>query len=117
MSHSADPRGAPDNPVDVVTVVRKARFVGAYAKMSLAPGIPIDIHAEAVSIRTASPPETTTDDVINEDPVSIARDDASISGLFLFYHFLLCVHPYIMNCCLSIIFWQPSYLLSFLFCY
>ena len=95
MSHSADPRGAPDNLADAVTVVKKPRFVGADAKLSLAPGIPIDLRADAVSIRTASPPETTTDDVINEDTVSIARDDASITGIFLFLTSFHCVFIHI----------------------
>ena len=95
MSHSADARGAPENPADAVAVVQKARFIGADAKMSLAPGIPIDLSAVRVSLRTASPPETTTDDVINEDTVSIARDDASITGIFLFLTSFHCVFIHI----------------------
>ncbi|KAM0854003.1 hypothetical protein ACQ4PT_050704 [Festuca glaucescens] len=43
----------PKNVCKIVTVVKKAKLIAADGKLSLTHGIPIDIHAHAVSIRTA----------------------------------------------------------------
>ena len=78
-------------PGEIVTVtrVKKARFVGADAKMSLAPGIPIDLHPPGVSIRLAS------DDVFVLDPLEksppISGNHFNMLPLFgVYVFFLLC---------------------------
>ena len=102
MADPVGPSGAPQSSADGVTTVKKAKFIGADAKLSLAPGIPINLSAYSVSLRTAASPVSITDDGIQElhdkraevqssihasqpafvDQLSISRDDANISGIF-----------------------------------
>ena len=66
MADHVGPSGAPQSSADVVTTVKKAIFIGADAKLSLAPSIPINLSAHAVSLRTTAAHVSITDDGIQE---------------------------------------------------
>ena len=85
-------------PGEIVTVtrVKKARFVGADAKMSLAPGIPIDLHPPGVSIRFASNDVVVLDPLEKKPPIS-GNNFNMLSFVWCQCIFLFCY------CCLNLV--------------
>ena len=79
-----------------MTRVRKAKFIGADATMSCPAGIPIDLHAHSVSIRTAPAAHLVLDPLEKSPPPSGIRFQYMIVVLFCFncYFYLDLLHLY-----------------------